>query len=249
MAANDVELCNLALGHISGAAILSLTEGSNEAIECSRFYRSTLRSVLRRKDWNFASVFKELTELDDVPDAAKGGWTHVYSYPSDCVSMREILNNNQVAAGGPFGYNNAAGSAYGPPNTGPPSGYYGGDRSFTLGNRQGFGSDEGPTVLYRIAVDAVTNTKRIYTDVPNAIGRYTRFIELTTLFDPEFDNMFAWLLASYLAMPIARNTDLARHCFQMYNGMMGITSEENDNEAPGTLKNPPGSYILGRDGY
>lgn len=87
MAYSDISICNLALAHIRAASIVSLTEGSNEAIQCSAQYAHVRDMALRDYPWNFARAQSTLGLL--ASDIA-GLWTYRYGLPSDCLLVREI---------------------------------------------------------------------------------------------------------------------------------------------------------------
>jgi hypothetical protein len=89
MARSEVSICNVALGRLAiSNEIASLTEQSNEAVQCRRFYETTRDRVLTEAPWNFASRRSSLANVGTPPD----GWGYRYRYPNDCLQARKIIN-------------------------------------------------------------------------------------------------------------------------------------------------------------
>lgn len=87
---STTEICNLALSHLGiGKEIASLTEGSEEAAACNRFYAISLRIVLSKFAWPFATRFVALGLVEEDPTSE---WAYSYRYPSDALSIRRILS-------------------------------------------------------------------------------------------------------------------------------------------------------------
>jgi len=86
--ASEVDICNLALSHIGASAtIASLTEQSEEAFHCNLLYADTRDTLLRAHPWGFATRHLALSDVGTPP----GNWSYRYSYPNDCLFIREIL--------------------------------------------------------------------------------------------------------------------------------------------------------------
>tara|TARA_R110002051_G_scaffold118355_1_gene192098 strand:- start:434 stop:1024 length:591 start_codon:yes stop_codon:yes gene_type:complete len=105
--ASEVDICNLALSHIGASAtIASLTEQSEEAFHCNLLYADTRDTLLRAHPWGFATRHLALSDVGTPP----GNWSYRYSYPNDCLFIREIL---QVTDNGdPIEYEVALSDAY-----------------------------------------------------------------------------------------------------------------------------------------
>ncbi len=89
MAQSEVKLCNLALGRIGiSQEIASLSESSNEAVQCKRFYEATRDRVLIEAPWRFCTRRRELADVGNPPD----GWGYRSRYPNDCLFARRIIN-------------------------------------------------------------------------------------------------------------------------------------------------------------
>lgn len=93
MASSPTEICNMALSHLGvGKEIASLTEASQEAAACNRFYEQTLDEMLRVFNWGFATkiIAAELVEQDPNEE-----WTFAYRYPTDCLNVRRVLSGSR----------------------------------------------------------------------------------------------------------------------------------------------------------
>lgn len=89
MARSEVQLCNLALGRVGiSQEIASLSERSNEAVQCNRFYESTRDRVLSEAPWRFCTRRRTLADVGTPPD----GWAYRYRYPNDCLFARKIVD-------------------------------------------------------------------------------------------------------------------------------------------------------------
>ena len=87
---STTEICNLALSHLGiGKEIASLTDGSEEAAACNRFYAISLRIVLADFAWPFATRFVELGLVEEDPTSE---WSYSYRYPSDALMVRRVLS-------------------------------------------------------------------------------------------------------------------------------------------------------------
>lgn len=90
MAASDVVICNLALAHVgSTKGIASLTERSEEARSCQRFYEQTRDEVLQAFPWPFAAAVSPLALVAEDPTDE---WAYSYRLPADCLAPRRIQN-------------------------------------------------------------------------------------------------------------------------------------------------------------
>lgn len=86
--ASSTDIGNLALGRLGiGQAIASLSEQSNPARLCNRFYNQCRQEVLRAFPWGFALRYEALAE---VSGQTFPGWSYVYQYPDDCLMVRAV---------------------------------------------------------------------------------------------------------------------------------------------------------------
>lgn len=89
MPTSNVQICNLALGHLGQKAITSLSESSNNARKCSTFFESARDSVLRAAAWNFSTSERALALIDDETLL---GWDYIYARPSNALFVRKVYN-------------------------------------------------------------------------------------------------------------------------------------------------------------
>ncbi len=91
--ASEVEIANLALSHLGiGKEIALLTEKSEEAAACRRFY-TTLRDASQRDfPWPFCTKIIAVGLVEADPNDE---WSFSYRYPSDCMKMRRILSGTR----------------------------------------------------------------------------------------------------------------------------------------------------------
>ena len=89
MSYSTVQICNLALAKVGddAAQITSLTDGSNEASLCTKFYEPTLRELLQMHTWNFSICYAQLSASTTDPTF---GWDYSYPLPADCIRPMEL---------------------------------------------------------------------------------------------------------------------------------------------------------------
>jgi hypothetical protein len=86
--ATQVEICNEALTHIGAKNLItSISEQSKEASRLNAVWNRARDNVLQRHRWNFA---KKQVALAIVSGVEVSGWDYVYAYPTDCVTPREL---------------------------------------------------------------------------------------------------------------------------------------------------------------
>lgn len=85
--ATEIEICNLAIGHVRGSSIQSLNEATNEARYCKLYYHPARKFVLENHPWKCANKIAPLALLEETPHE----WLYSYGYPSDALSIRRIL--------------------------------------------------------------------------------------------------------------------------------------------------------------
>jgi hypothetical protein len=235
-----VDIANLALGYCSARSIVNFEEKSREADYCNQFYEIARLTTLELTDWKFAQSFKELALASDKP---LGGWRYAYSQPTKCVKFREILTDNQSGITESYGFGNVNGAAYG---RGAQSFYNESDPDYTVGYKQGFGSDNNPAILFELGLDHDSGLQFIYTDVPNAVGRFTYDLTNTGIWIPSAQTALAWVLASHMAGPITRDTDYVKFCLQMAEQKSGVAQVSSANQGPRQIKTVTPSWIRNR---
>ncbi len=84
------EIANKALLNIGTSKRIGLfTEKSKEADVCALFYPQCVKQVLSDFPWPFATKFLALALVSNNPTIE---WLYSYRYPSDCLTLRRVLN-------------------------------------------------------------------------------------------------------------------------------------------------------------
>lgn len=80
----------MAISHLgTGKDIASITESSEEARACNRFYEIARDGVLEDYPWPFARTFATLNLIATDPTDE---WSYSYRYPNDCLKINRIQN-------------------------------------------------------------------------------------------------------------------------------------------------------------
>ncbi len=89
MATSDAAVCNIALKRLGAALIVSLVDGSNEAIVLSALYENTRDRLLRELPWNMAQFRVALAP--DPTKTPKFGYAYAYPLPAKpyCLKVEE----------------------------------------------------------------------------------------------------------------------------------------------------------------
>jgi hypothetical protein len=90
----DVDVCNMALAHLSAGKITTLADSTPQARYCSMFYDAALETMLTDGTWKFAKVIADLV-LDGTGEG-ENGWIYKYTYPTDCLRVICIRMPNDV---------------------------------------------------------------------------------------------------------------------------------------------------------
>lgn len=98
MATSEVSICNTALAFLKVQTIESLDEASNPARLCRTLYPRRRDLTLREYPWGFA---RRIVALAPVPEEVPG-WSHVYSYPADCLYALELTGEGAVRGAEPL---------------------------------------------------------------------------------------------------------------------------------------------------
>jgi hypothetical protein len=192
--ASEVDICNLALGHLGDSATVSSInppEGSAQAEHCARFYPIARDLTLESHDWGFATKRANLALLAITPPAE---WRFAYQLPPDCRNPIDLLNPTPIA-------------------------FFPGTPRH--GNWEDTAYEPGP-IPYELESLAV-GTGVIYTNLENAILRYVWGVTDITKFSAQCVDSIAWLLAAYLAGPILKGDEgaqMAAACMKAYNVSM-----------------------------
>jgi hypothetical protein len=89
----QMDIVNLALFHLKTATITSINELTPTAKKVKTVYNIALDSVLKAHAWSFANKHELLSIISDesIP-----GWDFLYMYPSDCLQLRKIYQEDNV---------------------------------------------------------------------------------------------------------------------------------------------------------
>lgn len=224
--ASEVDICNLALGHLGDAATvasLNPPEGSAQAEHCARFYPIARNSLLEMAPWGFATRRIALAAVDNPSST----WLYAYAMPANVVNVLSVLPSNATDD-----YEGTVGAA---PNAcfpgflpiNPPSAY--------MPQRFSIESDSRGNQL-------------ILTNQPSAVLRYTTLVTDTTKFSPLFVTSLSWLLASMLAGPIIKGDTgaaEAKRCYAMFQVFEAQAEASDANQSKQTVQ-PVVSWIAGR---
>lgn len=182
----DVTICNLALAHLGDTATVASIyppDGSIQAEHCSRFYPIARDSLLEMAQWGFATRRAVLASYQQNWSM----WTYAYQVPSNALHVFAVM-----APDATDDYSESFAEAD-PTN---PSIF-----------PQGYNPLPGAALYvpqpYSIETQA-DGQEVIFTNVQNAICRYSLKITDATLFPPLFTQALSWLLASMLAGPIIK---------------------------------------------
>lgn len=88
--ASEVDLCNMALGHLGDEAQVTAIkppDGSVQSKHCGRFYPIARDQLLEAHPWSFATKRVALVANVDTID----GWTYAYAVPSKCLRPVAVL--------------------------------------------------------------------------------------------------------------------------------------------------------------
>lgn len=213
--ASEVDVCNLALGHLGDKATVSSInppEGSAQAEHCARFYPIARNLVLEAHEWGFATKRANLTLLSATPPA---GFCFVYQAPTDCLNIIDLLRPFDPTFHALYGAGRMP------------------DESWTL-----------DAVPYELEVLA-DGTQVIYTDLENAQIRYVAAITDTTKFSAQVVDAISWLLAVYLAGPVIKGDTGAQYassCMKAYSMSLGqamANDANNRRRKPSQGQMPP----------
>ncbi|MBT7877693.1 MAG: hypothetical protein HN738_06390 [Gammaproteobacteria bacterium] len=90
--ASEIDICNLALGHIGNKAevtAISPPDGSAEAAQCHKFYPLARDECLSDHNWGFA---KRRQVLAQISGDAPSGWEYHYTIPNPYLVARQVVN-------------------------------------------------------------------------------------------------------------------------------------------------------------
>ena len=210
--ASEVDICNLALGHLGdNATVASINppEGSAQAEHCKRFYPIARDSLLEMHNWNFAMRRIALTQVEQNWTE----WQYAYTLPSDCLNPISVLP--------PDAYDDYA-TRFVPTDTPYWSHNY---SPVTAAGRY---------VPQPFSIETTSEgIHNLFTNVENAVLRYSAYVTDTTEFSPLFIVTLSWHLASMLAGPVIKGdmgTAEGKRCVQMMTGYLSQAEASDANQ-------------------
>lgn len=238
-----VDICNRALAAVgTRSTIASLTEGSNESNNCSLIYEPVLRQAIRAAHWNCFKRWLTLSLLKAAPGTPENEtvpgestwqsawpappWQYEYAQPSDCVQMRKVVNNlnqNQGFSTPLFG---SAGPA--------PLPYW-----------------QSPGIKFEVASDQDSTgnpIKVILTNVDQAIGVYSAWIDQPDAWDDDFQEAVVEGLAGRLVLALTGDKQLAQLRYKMANDLIATARARDANEGQHVQDHMPDWIVMGH-GY
>ena len=85
---SEVSICNMALNHMGiGRVISKLTDATEEARACKRFYEHARDELLQEYPWNWAAAVAELAPRSETSPLG----AYVYAYPSSALRVRNVF--------------------------------------------------------------------------------------------------------------------------------------------------------------
>lgn len=222
---SPVDICNLALSYLGDTATVSSIEppdGSMQAQHCARFYPIAKATLLEAASWNFATKRVALARVTN-PSAQ---WLFAYAMPAGVSTLIAVIDPNSTGDYSQFITNPA---------------FWQNSRGLDL-----LGTSYAPQP-YTIDIDS-SGKQIIYTNVENAMLRYTIIVEDTTQFSAMFVTALAYLLASMLAGPLIKGETGATEslrCLSLYEKHRKDAAGSDANQVASTVQQAT-PWITGR---
>lgn len=229
---STVDIANRALQSIGTRSTLSsLTEKSNEAIQCNIAIDPLRQQLLRMAPWNCATNFNSLALVCAAPGTPENStsgdsvwtkgipappWAYEYAYPADCLRPLWIVPQFSTGFSG------------GVPIT----------TAVTGGAPQFW---NGPPVRFKVAIDQIdpvtgtpsvsgTDTRVILTNQEQAILSYIKNITAPDVMDPQFQEAWVSALASRLVFALTGDKGLANIKIAEANNLISVARAGDGNE-------------------
>lgn len=238
---SEVTICNQALQAIgTRTQIASLTEDGVEARNCNMIFADTRDEILQMAFWNFAKKTAYLSLVKAAPGTPSNAastatlwsaaypappWLYEYAYPSDCVQMRQIVQQVQ---------NTYVGTPY------------------TSGGSNTYPYSVGPGSPFEVSTDADAQGNQqsvILTNQYQAIGVYTMRITNPLLFGAQFAQALVQALAAKLVIALTGQLALANLKFAQANAIIAQARASDGNEGLTIINNMPDWITIREDEY
>jgi len=226
MAANELEIVNVALSHLGHGALLTSTDGSVAGIveagvekdQAALHYPRCRNMLLESYAWRFARAFVELTLADDGADAIWGDeYENAYAYPADCLLIRRIVND--------LGYS-----------------YYG---TGVWPRMQTHPFLQQMTYHYVVRQHEDAKVILMNVDAADAKIEYTRLVTDVLEFTPMFETGLTHLVAAYLAPTLTVSPEMQQSNLQLYNAWTHMAEAASYNEE-NPYPQPRSSFVNAR---
>jgi hypothetical protein len=214
--ATEVDIANLALGHLGDSATvasLDPPEGSAQAEHCARFYPISRDSLLEMYPWNFSARKTALAEVANPWDQ----WAYAYALPSDCLTAVAVISP-EATGDYTAAFNYPGQYSYEYPSCG----------QIALTGVAGYAPQQ-----FAIETNA-SGQKVLYTNQEQAVLRYQTLVTDPTKFSQLFVATLSWQLASMLAGPIIKGEQgaaEAKRCQQMMAVYLGQARQHDANQS------------------
>ncbi len=93
MAVSNIDICSRALVMIGATPITSFADGTTESTVAVNLYEDTVRDLLSRHRWRFASGQAQLARRTTEPSAK---WDAAYQLPVDLLVLHDVSVNGSV---------------------------------------------------------------------------------------------------------------------------------------------------------
>ena len=129
-------------------------------------------------------------------------WAYAYVYPQDCLALIELLPPRRSSHAGPIRYHDGQGMNYAP---------------------------MGDTVPFEREISE-TDVLVIYTNLDNAVAKYTRRITNIDLMDSMACQALKWRIASRLSKTLKGDDAVSQQCAAMFTQIMNQAAAMNRKE-------------------
>jgi hypothetical protein len=227
----STDISNMALSAVgTRSSIVNLNEGSIESNECSKWYNTTRRQLIRMALWGFARKYVNLALYKSAPGTPENPnalvntsgiwspayppppWMYEYAYPSDCLFARFVFPAPMPQVAGVPIFSTTLVS----PN-----------------------QISGPPVKSVIAIDS-TDTKGnplssplkvILTNQENATLCYNTDVTVEDLWDESFKLAMVAALGAAISLQLTGDKGTRDRLFQEANQMVMTARERSANES------------------
>lgn len=206
---SQLEIYNMALGHVGVAPCVYTSESTSQGNACNQFWNAAIRDTLRAAPWDFATSVYSLVQSSYT---IINNWAYAYVYPTDCLKIWKLYV--------PVGSSSIVGTF--------PS-IYPGSQTVSLWN----GYNLRP-IKYNVRWDNSTGLRVILTNASQAIIEYSSGIIDPAQFDAAFVKAASLCLATYICTPLVNDDNKAASVGKLYanaiSDAMRLNAEEGNTD-------------------